>query len=83
MTAHPGKSEAMIIKRGTFVGPLTLLWFNGKAIKSVKSARILGLTLDAPLKWKEHTEQEQLSYAWKLNLSKTMRFLSRQMLNNF
>ena len=83
MTVHPDKSEAMIIKTGTFIGPLPSLWLNGNTVKWVKSSRVLGLNLDMCLKWREHIEELQLSYAKKLNLLKAMRFLPRQMLNDF
>ena len=49
----------------------------------VKSSRGLGLNLDMCLKWREHIEELQLSYVKKLNLLKAMRFLPRQMLNDF
>ena len=79
MTVHPDKSEAMIIKTGTFIGPLPSLWLNGNTVKWVKSSRVLGLNLDMCLKWREHIEELQLCYAKKLNLLKAMRFLPRQM----
>ena len=30
---HTDKSEAMIIDRGTFIGPLSPLWLNGNTVK--------------------------------------------------
>ena len=39
MTVHPDKSEAMIIKRGTFIGPLPPLWLNGNTVKGKKFKR--------------------------------------------
>ena len=44
------KTEAMLIKRGTFVGPLLPVQLNGSLVKCVKKAKSLGVTLDNMLK---------------------------------
>lgn len=83
MTVHPDKSEEMLIKRGKFVGPLQPLLLNGKIIKWVTHSRILGLFVDESLKWTNHVEDLLLSYARKLNLLKSLRFVPEHMLKDF
>ena len=46
MTVHPAKSEAMLINRGNFVGPLPPVWLNGSLAKWAKKSKSLGMTLD-------------------------------------
>jgi hypothetical protein len=57
---HPAKTEAMLIKRGTFVGPLPPVQLNGSLVKWVKKSLVV--TLDNKLKWKEHTENVKLAF---------------------
>jgi hypothetical protein len=54
MTVHPAKTEAMLIKRGTFVGPLPPVQLNGSLVKWANKSMSLGVTLDNKLKWKVH-----------------------------
>ena len=83
MTVHPAKTEAMLIKRGTFVGPLPPVQLNGSLVKWVKKSKSLGVTLDNKLKWKGHTENVKLAFVRKLNLLKSMGFLPKHMLEDF
>lgn len=68
MTVHPEKSEAMLIKWGVFVGPLQPVCLNGKQVKWVRKSRSLEIVVDNHLKWAEHVQEVQLSFARKLNL---------------
>jgi hypothetical protein len=82
MTVHPAKTEAMLIKRGTFVGLLPPVQLNGSLVKWVKKSKSLGVTLDNKLKWKGHTENVKLAFVRKLNLLKSMGFLPKHMLED-
>ena len=83
MTVHPAKTEAMLIKRRTFVGPLLPVQLNGSLVKWVKKAKSLRMTLDNRLKWNGHTENVKLGFVRKLNLLKSMGFLPKYMLEDF
>ena len=83
MTVHPAKTEAMLIKRGTFIGPLPPVQLNGSLVKWVKKSKSLGVILDNKLKWKGHTENVKLAFVRNLNLLKSMDFLPKYMLEDF
>ena len=51
MTVHPGKSEAMILRRTPFIGPLRPLMYGGNLIKFVTVANCLGIDIDHKLSW--------------------------------
>ena len=82
-TVHPAKTEAMLIKRGTFVGPLPPMQLNNSLVKWVKKAKSLGVTLDNKLKRNGHTENVKLAFVRKLNLLKSMGFLPKHMPEDF
>ena len=83
MKIHPEKTEAFLIKRKAFGNPSTMLTLNGRPIKWVKSTRILGLTIDDSLKWKNHIDELELTFTRKLNLLKSLRFLPQRMQKDF
>ena len=73
----------MLIKRGTFVGPLPPVQLNGSLVKWVKKAKFLGMTLDNKLKWNGNTENVKLAFVRKLNLLKSVGFLPKHMPEDF
>ena len=83
MTIHPTKTEAMLVKRGTFVGPLPSVRLNDRIVQWVRKTKSLGITLDDKLRWKEHVEEIKLAFASKLNLLKSINFLPKHMLEDF
>ena len=83
MTMHPTKTEAMLVKRGTFVGPLPSVRQNDRIVQWVRKTKSQGITLDDKLKWKEHVEETKLAFASKLNLLKSINFLPKHMLEDF
>ena len=68
MAVHPKKSEAMLIKHGDFV------------VQWVRKSRSLSIVIDNQLKWTDHVQEVQLSFARKLNLLKLMTFLPKSTL---
>lgn len=83
LTIHPGKCEAMIIQRRSFVGPLQMLSVGDVSVKLVRKARCLGITIDNKLDWTDHVEEVQKGFVNKLNLLRSMKFLPKPILHNF
>ena len=73
----------MLVKRGTFVGPLPSVRLNDRIVQWVQKTKSLGITLDDKLRWKEHVEEIKLAFASKLNLLKSINFLPKHMLEDF
>ena len=51
LTPHPGKTEYMLLQRGSFTGPLQGIKLGDNYISHVNSARCLGVKIDKMLKW--------------------------------
>lgn len=75
MTLHPKKCQAMLISRKKFVGPVPPLTINNNIIKMVKSTRCLGINIDEKMSWTSHLQETVKSFAKKLNLLKSLKFL--------
>ena len=54
LIAHESKTEAMIISRSNFIGPLPALTYGTKTIELKSSFKCLGLTIDNRLSWQDH-----------------------------
>lgn len=80
LVPHPKKCEAMMLKRGSFTGPLNALTLCNHTIKWVTYARLLGVTIDDKLTWAQHISEVKKSYVNKLNLLKRSSFLPRNIL---
>jgi len=79
LTPHPKKCEAMILHRGSFIGPCNALTLGQYTIKWVSHSRLLGITIDDRLTWSNHINEVKKSFANKLNLLKRSRFLPTSM----
>ena len=57
LTSHPGKTEYMLLQRGSFTGPLQGISLGDNYINRVSSARYLGVEIDSMLKWNIHVKE--------------------------
>ena len=80
LTVHPGKSEAMILRRTPFIGPLRLLMYGGNLIKFVTVANCLGIDIDHKLSWNLQIKKVCKSFSKKLGALKRMGYLPRKVL---
>ena len=83
LTPHPKKSEALIITRAPFVGPLHQVRLCKTSIRWVTETRLLSITVDNKLTWSAHMLKVRKSFIKKLNLLKRSRFLSADSLLTF
>lgn len=66
----------MLASRKKFIGPLQCIKLGGSTIKQVMSTRCLGLQTDCNINWNSHVSELILSFTQKLNLLKSLYFLS-------
>ena len=72
---HPFKTEAILIRKSPFIGPLPPLYFGSGMIHVVESSTCLGLKLDCRHSWSEDISQERKSLVQKVKAMKGMKFL--------
>ena len=75
LTIHPFKTEAILIRKSPFIGPLPPLYFGYGMIHVVESSTCLGLKLDCRHSWSEDISQERKSLVQKVKAMKGMKFL--------
>jgi len=80
LTIHPIKTEAMILKKSAFVGPLRPLHFGVGLINLVDSTTCLGLKIDPRLSWSVHIDSVKKHVTQKVGALKRMRILPKQSL---
>ena len=66
LTIHTGKSEAMIITRQDFNGPLRPAMIGNEIIKYVRKATSLRIEIDNPLRWESQVKKVTSLLAQKL-----------------
>ena len=66
LTIHTGKSEAMIITRQDFIGPLRPVMIGNEIIKYVRKATSLGIEIDNHLRWESQVKKSRSLLAQKL-----------------
>ena len=71
----PIKTEAMLIRKSPFNGPLPPLCFGFGHIRLVESSTCLGVKLDNRLSWPDHTSQVRKCFAQKVGALKRMKYL--------
>ena len=72
---HESKTEAMIISRSIFIGPLPALRYGTKTIELKSSSKCLGLTIDNTLSWQDHIRNVSNLFNKKLAVLKRIKFL--------
>ncbi|KAL9970882.1 hypothetical protein ACROYT_G023335 [Oculina patagonica] len=83
LTPHPGKSEVMLLSKGTLIGPHAPIQLGTSILRCVTKTRLLGITVDRNLSWVPHALETKKSFANKLNLLKRSRFLPKGVLKEF
>ena len=80
LIAHESKTEAMIISRQSFIGPLRRLTYGSSTIEYKQSSKCLGLTVDNKLSWYEHIGNVCKSFSNKVAVLKRIKFLPKPVL---
>lgn len=82
LIAHESKTEAMIISRSVFIGPLPALRYGTKTIQLKSSSKCLGLTIDNKLSWQDHIRNVCHLFNKKLAVLKRIKFLPQSTLES-
>ena len=78
LSPHPGKTEFMLMKGKSFIGPVRAIKLGTYKIKQVQSTRCLGMELDDEMKWSKHVLNTIKSFSQKINLLKSLYFLPKK-----
>ena len=54
LIAHPGKTEAMLMVKKSFTGPLKPIQYGESCVSIVESVKYLDITIDNELTWDRH-----------------------------
>ena len=82
LIAHESKTEAMIVSRSSFIGPLPALRYSTKTIEFKSSSKCLGLTIDNKLSWQDHIRNVCSLFNKKLAVLKRIKFLPQSTLES-
>ena len=80
MIIHPSKTEAMILAKQQFIGPLQSLHFGPGFVKLVNSTSCLGVTLDNKLSWHSQVDVVKASFSKKIGALRRMSYLPKSTL---
>ena len=80
LTVHPGKTEAMLLMKRAFMGPLKAIKYGESYISIVDSVKYLGITIDNKLTWDKHISTTCKKFSSKLGALKRMKFLPTNVL---
>ena len=70
LTIHPIKTEAIILSKTSFVGPIPPLYFNTGHIDLVNYTTCLGVKIDNKLTWSVHIDSVKKSFTQKVGALK-------------
>ena len=71
---NPIKTEAMLIRKSPFIGPLPPLYFGSGMIRVAESSTCLGEKLYFRLSWSEHVSQVRKTFVHKVKAMKRMKY---------
>ena len=74
------KSEALLLSKQRFIGPLLPLKYGEKFIEFKSSCKCLGVTIDSNLSWQEHTKSLLKSFNKKIAVLRRIKFLPSSIL---
>ena len=77
LTVHPGKSEAMIMMKTPFTGPLRPLKYGENYVKFVSVTTCLGIEIDHKLSWNAQIGEVSKNYFKKIGALKRMKLPKR------
>ena len=80
LSVHPGKSEAMILRKTPFIGPLRPIHFGENYISFVTRADYLGPKIDNKLNWSIQIKNACKMFSKKVGALKRMRYLPKKVL---
>ena len=80
LIAHETKSEALLLSKQRFIGPLLPLKYGEKFIEFKTSCKCLGVTIDSNLSWQEHTKSLLKSFNKKIAVLRRIKFLPSSIL---
>ena len=80
LTIHPSKTEAMILAKQQFIGPLQPLHLGPGFVKLVNSTSCLGVTLDNKLSWHSQVDVVKASFSKKIGALRKMSYLPKSTL---
>ena len=75
LTIHTGKSEAMIITRQDFIGPLRSVMIRHEIIKYVRKATSVGIEIDNHVRWESQIKKVTKSFSAKVGQLRRMSYL--------
>ena len=75
LTIHPSKTEAMILAKQQFIGPLQPLHFGPGFVQLVNSTSCLGVTIDNKLSWHSQVDVVKASFSKKIGALRRMSYL--------
>ena len=75
LTVHPGRTEAVLLMKKAFMGPLKPIKYGKSYISIVDSVIYLGITIDNKLTWDKHISTACKRFSQKLGALKRMKFL--------
>ena len=82
LIAHESKTEAMLISRSVFIGPLPALRYGTKTTKFKSSSKCLGLIIDNKLSWQDHIRNVCNLFHKKIADLKQIKFLPQNTLES-
>lgn len=80
LIAHETKSEALLLSKQRFIGPLPPLKYGEKCLELKSSCKCLGVTIDSNLSWQEHTKSLLKSFDKKIAVLRRIKFLPSSIL---
>lgn len=80
LIAHETKSEALLLSKQRFIGPLLPLKYGEKFNELKSSCKCLGVTIDSNLSWQEHTKSLLKSFNKKIAVLRKIKFLPSSIL---
>ena len=75
LTIHPTKTEAMILAKQQFIGPLQPLHFGPGFVKLLNSTSCLGVTIDNKLSWHSQVDVVKASFSKRIGALRRMSYL--------